>query len=248
MGTPALITAFIVLLLTIAAIAIVIVCKSRQAAKLEEILESRKNVVNAITLITLAIGVNLAIGIWGNSLSQEQIAIEEREAAPLLKIGVTHNDSNNTYVIENQKGIASYLSLSVAERYTFYWNGETREINVTFETQPKQDLLSISKGESISFDQETYSFDAEEMEAALGFYLKEMYDADASVSRSRNIELSFRDNNNNPVTLYYLETDDDFELSRTDYRHIPEKNVFHLNLGFQSEWEIAESLLESVMD
>lgn len=247
MGTPAFITAFIVLLLTIAAIAIVIVCKSRQAAKLEEILESRKNVVNAITLITLAIGVNLAIGIWGNSLSQEQIAIEEREAAPLLKIGVTHNDSNNTYVIENQKGIASYLSLSVAECYTFYWNGEAREINVTFETQPKQDLLSISKGESISFDQETYSFDADEMEAALGFYLKETYDADASVSRSRNIELSLRDNNN-PVTLYYLETDDDFELSRTDYRHIPEKNVFHLNLGFQSEWEIAESLLESVMD
>ncbi|MEF2593149.1 MAG: hypothetical protein U0M51_01225 [Eggerthellaceae bacterium] len=247
MGTPALITAFVVLLLTIAVIAIVAVCKSRQAAKLEEILESRKNVVNAITLITLAIGVNLAIGIWGNSLSQEQIAIEEREAAPLLKIGVTHNDSNNTYVIENQKGIASYLSLSVAECYTFYWNGETREINVTFETQPKQDLLSISKGESISFDQETYSFDADEMEAALGFYLKETYDADASVSRSRNIELSFRDNNN-PVTLCYLEADDDFELSRTDYRHIPEKNVFHLNLGFQSEWEIAESLLESVMD
>lgn len=247
MGTPALIAAFVVLLLTIAVIEIVAVCKSRQAAKLEEILESRKNVVNAITLITLAIGVNLAIGIWGNSLSQEQIAIEEREAAPLLKMGVTHNESNNTYIIENQKGIASYLSLSVAECYTFYWNGETREINVTFETQPKQDPLSISKGESISFDQETYSFDADEMEAALGFYLKETYDADASVSRSRNIELSFRDNNN-PVTLYYLEADDDFELSRTDYRHIPEKNVFHLNLGFQSEWEIAESLLESVMD
>lgn len=234
-------------MLTIAVIAIVAVCKSRQAAKLEEILESRKNVVNAITLITLAIGVNLAIGIWGNSLSQEQIAIEEREAAPLLKMGVTHNESNNTYIIENQKGIASYLSLSVAECYTFYWNGETREINVTFETQPKQDLLSISKGESISSDQETYSFDADEMEAALGFYLKETYDSDASVSRSRNIELSFRDNNN-PVTLYYLEADDDFELSGTDYRHIPEKNVFHSNLGFQSEWEIAESLLESVMD
>ena len=163
MGTPALIAAFVVLLLAIAVIAIVAACKSRQAAKLEEILESRKNVVNAITLITLAIGVNLAIGIWGNSLSQEQISIEEREAAPLLKMGVTHNESNNTYIIENQKGIASYLSLSVAERYTFYWNGETREINVTFETQPKQDLLSISKRESISFDQETYSFDADEM-------------------------------------------------------------------------------------
>lgn len=100
MGTPALIAAFVVLLLTIAVIAIVAVCKSRQAAKLEEILESRKNVVNAIALITLAIGVNLAIGIWGNSLSQEQIAIEEREAAPLLKMGVTRNDSNNTYSIE----------------------------------------------------------------------------------------------------------------------------------------------------
>ncbi len=67
---------------------------------------------------------------------------------------------------------------------------------------------------------------------------------------SKNLDgtLSFRDNNNNPVTLYYLEADDDFELSRTDYRHVPENNIFHLNLGFQSEWEIAESLLESVMD
>ena len=244
----ALIAPFIAALLATAVAAIAVVCKSKRAEKLEKALESRKNTVNAITLITLALGVNLAIGIWGNSLSQKQIDIEEREAAPLLKVGVAHNESSNTYTIENQKGIASYLSLSVAERYTFYWDGETREINVTFETQPKQNLLSISKGESISFDQETYDFDADEMEAALGFYLKEVYEADAPISRSRNIELSLRDNNNSPVTLYYLETDDDFELSRTDYRHIPEKNVFHLNLGFQSEWEIAESLLENVME
>ena len=91
-------------------------------------------------------------------------------------------------------------------------------------------------------------YSADEAKAALEFYLEENYNADASVSSSRSIEVSFRDHDNNSVTLYYLEANGEFELSTTDYRHIPEKNASCLNLGFQSEWEIAENLLDNVMD
>lgn len=247
MSTPALFLLFTTALIGLAIITVCIACKSQRAQKLEDALESRKSIINAVALITLAIGVNLAIGAWGNMLSQEQVKIEEREAAPLLTISEGKGDSTNTFTVENQKGFASYLTLSVIERYTFFCNGESHEINVKFETEPERYALSISKGESISFIQDAKRFDSGEIRAALIFYLSQEYNVDAYVSTERHAELSFRDYDNSVATLDYLESNGTYRPITTDHRYIPEKNATYTYSNEGTEWQIARSSLESVM-
>lgn len=182
MNTLVLFLLFAVILIGLAIAAVFLACNSQRAQKLEDALEARKSIINAVALITLAIGVNLAIGTWGNALTQEQLKIEEREAAPLLTISEEKSDSTNIFTVENQKGFASYLTLSIIERYTFYRNGEHHEINVKFEVKPERDILSISKDEGMYFIQDTKRFDSGEIRAALIFYLSQEYNVDAYIS------------------------------------------------------------------
>ena len=247
MDVLALILLFATALIGLAVVAVWVACRSQRAQKLEETLEARKGIINVVAMITLAIGVNLAIGAWGNMLSQEQVKIEEREAAPLLTTSEEKGDSANTFTVENQKGFASYLTLSITERYTFYCNGENHEINVEFETKPEQDALSISKDESTSFIQDTKRFDSSEMRAALIFYLSQEYDVDTYVSAERHAEQSFRDYDNSVATLDYLESNGSFKPITTDHRYIPEKNTIYSYSNEGTEWQIAKSSLESVM-
>lgn len=247
MNTLALFLLFVVTVIGLAIIAVFVACNSQRAQRLEDALEARKSIINAVALITLAIVVNLAIGAWGNALTQEQVKIEEREAAPLLTISENKDDSINTFSVENQKGFASYLTLSITERYTFYCNGESHEINVEFETKPEQDVLSISKGESASFIQDTKRFDSSEMRAALVFYLSQEYDVDAYVSIERHAELSFRDYNNSVATLDYLESNGTYRPITTDHRYIPDNNATYIYSNEGTEWQIAKSSLEKVM-
>lgn len=186
-----------------------------RSKKVDEIVETvqKKGTINSlITNIFLASLLTIFLTVQSNENVQRQIEIADRETAPSLRITSYKDD----YEIANEKGMASYVTFGVCERYDFMYMGESYEVSLRTYYQEQNGRLDLNQDcKSLRFEPETAVIDQEKAFEIFKNYLYEKTGDDIVVSDTKELEVSFYDYKNENCTFQYNEYEGKIRLTNT---------------------------------
>ncbi len=196
-----------------------------KAEKVDEIVKKvqEKGTINSlITNVFLVSLLTIFLAVQSNQNAQRQTEIADRETAPSLRIA-SHKDN---YEIVNEKGMASYVTFNVYERYNFIYMGEAYEISLATFYQEQKDRLDLTKEcNRLIFEPETIVIDQHKSFEILKKYLHEKTGEDIVVSDSKELEVSFYDYKNENYTFQYNEYEGKIRLINTHRSIAPSHNI-----------------------
>lgn len=184
----------------------------------------KKSKINSLmTSIVLVSLVTIAMTAQTNEIAKRQVEIEDRETAPALSV---EPHQNNTYIITNSKGMASYVMFNVYERYNFTYQGEAYEVSLAtyYQEQDNQYTLGDEK-ETLVFEPETTVIDKDKAFDIFQNYLHEKTEEDIVVSNSKELELSFYDYRNQNFCFQYSDYNGEIHLINTNRNSVPLHNI-----------------------
>lgn len=227
--------------------------KSLKVSEFERRLSERKNSVAYLSQLMVSLAVALLVGLFSIAYEKAQLQVAERESAPLLSIaGDDQSGAGSSYVVTNEKGLASYLSLEVFDIYTFVSNERKYEIDISFLVEPGQGAgKSLWGGDSCSFFVSDADYDADEASLALGFALMNEHDVDSPrVECGRYCLVTCLDNDSNQLELCYREKDDGtfaFESIGRPKTGSSATVMVEYHPGISDEWTTMEGYAESAL-
>ena len=179
---------------------------------------NRMHHVNSfITTLFLSFLVTIVLMLQTNQIEQQQVEITERDTSPLFRLDVDQEAGIQKYILSNEKGIASYVTLYIFESYHFSHNGESYEFNLLFSTEEENNKYNMdSKCKKLIFIPEYQSFNREETYNIVREYVEEKIGREVIVSNSREIKLNFFDYKNEYFSFVFNEYDEEIKLSSTD--------------------------------
>ena len=190
-------------------------------------LRDREPLYKAAATVFFGLTVSILMSYWATQITQRQMEIADRETAPQLAIASFEDDGAKYYEISNAKGMASYVTLQVEERYRFQSGGETYEIGLAFPMGLASETSNLnSSNKAILFRQECSDFKEADVYDTLRAHLSSKGTDPDYLSQASEITVSFFDHDGQRRAFVFCERDGKILLSSTDaYRYIPERNL-----------------------
>ncbi len=193
--------------------------------KVDEIVKKvqEKGTINSlITNVFLVSLITIFLAVQSNQNAQRQTEIADRETAPSLRI-TSHKDN---YKIVNEKGMASYVTFNVYEKYNFVYMGEAYEIRLATFYQEQEGRLDLTKDcKRLIFEPETVVIDQDKAFEIFNNYLYEKTSEDIVVSDLKELEVSFYDYKNESYTFQYNQYEGKIRLINTRKSIAPSHNI-----------------------
>ena len=193
--------------------------------KVDEIVKKvqEKGTINSlITNVFFFFFITIFLAVQSNQNAQRQTEIADRETAPSLRI-TSHKDN---YKIVNEKGMASYVTFNVYEKYNFVYMGEAYEIRLATFYQEQEGRLDLTKDcKRLIFEPETVVIDQDKAFEIFNNYLYEKTSEDIVVSDSKELEVSFYDYKNESYTFQYNQYEGKIRLINTRKSIAPSHNI-----------------------
>lgn len=210
-------------------------------------IEKREKINSFITTIFLGIILTSVIAIQTNRIMERQVSVTNRETAPMFRIEKYQKNNFSGYKVINEKGMASYVTLNIFDRYSFRYNGESYEINFAFFNQETNGNMFINEEnpELLFLIEKTRSdYDSDEISKNIEKYVKEKLDESISVYKDRYIELSFYDYKNQRFNFRFIDDDKIRLINTGNENHIITRNVTQ----YISDMSIIEKQVEDAVD
>ena len=197
--------------------------RSEKVEKITEIVQKKGTINSLLTTITLVSLVTISMTTKSNQLYEKQVEIENRETAPALSL----TSEDNCYMVENEKGMASYMTFHIYERYNFMYKGEAYEASLLILYQKEDDTSDLTdKNKKVIFESADIEFDREKSFVALKNYLYIKTGENIDISNTRELDLSFYDYKNEGHTFEYHEYEGEIHLVSTEKNDFaPSHNV-----------------------
>lgn len=215
---------FLIIILIIYSIFMFIVnfFKCKKVNKIVETVQKKGTINSLLINIFLVSLLTIFLTVQSNENAQRQIEIADRETAPSLRI-TSYKDN---YEIVNEKGMASYVTFNVYEKYNFVYMGEAYEISLATFYQEQEGRLDLTEDcKCLIFEPETVVIDQDKAFEIFNNYLYEKTSEDIVVSDSKELEVSFYDYKNESYTFQYNQYKGKIRLINTRKSIAPSHNI-----------------------
>lgn len=226
---------------------IVVFTKSNKLDVLNRQIEQRGKIVGLLTTICFSLVLAVALDNRSNKIAEEQVNIADRETSPEFQL---ERSGKNQYIVTGQKGMASYITLTMYEHYYFTYHDEQYEMNLTFEGNEVDGKMNMdSQNRKLLFQLQKDGFDKEKAYASVKEYVKEYLKEDVDVYCDEYIKLSFFDYKNERFTFQFDEYGGKIQLVSTDdTKYVAPHNITGIYWGKGSPVESQlKSLVEGVI-
>lgn len=197
-------------------IIIVICLDNPRIESISKKIERRSGVCTLLSTVLLGFLITALLTSQNNQILQKQVDIANRETSPSITIETVEEGGAKTYIVTNEKGIASYLSMSVSESYHFSYNGKAYEANLALPQDNTYDVISLGGDETVaSFRLEDINFDRDKAYEIFQTYLESKTGIQGRSSNERKIKLSFFDYKNQNHQFEYGEYRGSIRLNST---------------------------------
>lgn len=212
----------IILIIYIIFMFIVNFFKCKKVNKIVETVQKKGTINSLLINIFLVSLLTIFLTVQSNENAQRQIEIADRETAPSLRI-TSYKDN---YEIVNEKGMASYVTFNVYEKYNFVYMGEAYEISLATFYQEQEGRLDLTEDcKCLIFEPETVVIDQDKAFEIFNNYLYEKTSEDIVVSDSKELEVSFYDYKNESYTFQYNQYKGKIRLINTRKSIAPSHNI-----------------------
>ncbi|MDM8237205.1 hypothetical protein [[Ruminococcus] torques] len=212
----------IILIIYIIFMFIVNFFKCKKVNKIVETVQKKGTINSLLINIFLVSLLTIFLTVQSNENAQRQIEIADRETAPSLRI-TSYKDN---YEIVNEKGMASYVTFNVYEKYNFVYMGEAYEISLATFYQEQEGRLDLTEDcKCLIFEPETVVIDQDKAFEIFNNYLYEKTSEDIVVSDSKELEVSFYDYKNESYTFQYNQYEGKIRLINTRKSIAPSHNI-----------------------
>ena len=212
----------IILIIYIIFMFIVNFFKCKKVNKIVETVQKKGTINSLLINIFLVSLLTIFLTVQSNENAQRQIEIADRETAPSLRI-TSYQDN---YEIVNEKGMASYVTFNVYEKYNFVYMGEAYEISLATFYQEQEGRLDLTEDcKCLIFEPETVVIDQDKAFEIFNNYLYEKTSEDIVVSDSKELEVSFYDYKNESYTFQYNQYEGKIRLINTRKSIAPSHNI-----------------------
>lgn len=212
----------IILIIYIIFMFIVNFFKCKKVNKIVETVQKKGTINSLLINIFLVSLLTIFLTVQSNENAQRQIEIADRETAPSLRI-TSYKDN---YEIVNEKGMASYVTFNVYQKYNFVYMGEAYEISLATFYQEQEGRLDLTEDcKCLIFEPETVVIDQDKAFEIFNNYLYEKTSEDIVVSNSKELEVSFYDYKNESYTFQYNQYEGKIRLINTRKSIAPSHNI-----------------------
>lgn len=212
----------IILIIYVLLIYIVNFFKSERVDRFVEVMQDKEKINSLITTIVLVFLATTFINVQSNGIAERQVEIEDRETAPSLSV----ESYQNGYKIENEKGMASYVTFNGREKYNFMYQGEAYEVSLTTFYREQDDRYNLGGEYSqLIFKPETAVIDQDKAYDILKKYIYEKTGEEINISDSKELELDFYDYKNESHSFQYSEYEGKIRLINTADNYVPTHNI-----------------------
>lgn len=208
-------------------------------------IKERQAVISLLTTICLGTLVTVVLENQTNQIAERQASIANRETAPAFHLEVYEQEEDEGYKLVNEKGMASYVTLQVCERYSFNYKGESYEVNLSFFNEEQNGGMDVNElEEELIFILESDGFDKENVFQIVKNHIENRFDGTVYVSNSRDLWLSFFDYKNERFKFLFNESDRKIRLiSTNEKRYPPIHNItLYYMEGMNLEMEIQDAI------
>lgn len=179
-----------------------------------------------------------------NQIAEKQTRIADRETAPSFSLSTYKENEQKGYILTNEKGMASYVTLGIYESYNFTHNGERYEINLMFFNHEQNNKFNMDdKCNELIFILENYDFNKDDSYQILEKCLSQKIGEEIPISNTRKLELSFFDYKNEKYTFQFNEYSDNIQLVSTSSNfYYPTHNItvsFFSNENLENQMDYA---------
>lgn len=201
--------------------------KNKKIEKIIETIEKRSQINSLLMTVFWGCLITTIMTNQTNQIAEKQVNITERETAPAFRITAYEEGEKEEYKLINGKGMASYVTLDVYERYSFNYSGEQYEVNLAFFNQELDERFNMDdECKELIFVLENSGFNRGDSLQVLKDCLYMKVGEVVPVSDSRELKLNFFDYKNDRYTFRFSEYDDKIRLVDTSSKsYFPTRNI-----------------------
>ena len=182
---------------------LIVVTDSFKNNKIEKYLETKKSIIDICSKIFLGI-LTIFIAIQANTISRLSNEVNIAETAPLFDIQQVNDFEDKgykeAYKLTNKKGIASYVSFSRMDTYSFVYLNKSCHFSVTVFSDKDVQTLEDNIWFYVPVIQDYNNYDTARM---IENYFYESTGEKIKVSTERIFEIDFVDYKNEKFNFYF---------------------------------------------